>query len=160
MYFWNAIYLIPKINTGQIVYFSKGSLGTNYLDNIGEKNRNGGSWSWPEPFGVWSEGKLATLFIPRPRDAFNTLTFDIQPYINSDIPTQSIAISVNGSPPDYFNLNSSEIQKIQIHFKKPVISPYLRIEFQLPNAKSPFELGRSTDDRKLSIGLISLSFHE
>jgi len=117
-------------------------------------------WGNPEAWGVWSDGKSATLAIdPRqlPSGHDLTLQLDAQVYVSPNHPQQQIDVSLNGQPAGHYRVvypSTALITRIPIRQEQIASSRRLLIVFSLPDAISPKSLGSSGDPRQLGIGLI------
>ena len=118
-------------------------------------------WSNPEPWGVWTDGLQARMHLParlsdgsKPTD----LKLTVRGFLTTKHKQQRVHVSVNGE--DVFDtvltFASSGNTELSIPLPSNVSdrSGY-DIDFELPDAASPSELGMGGDTRKLGIGVIS-----
>lgn len=120
----------------------------------------GEGWSHIEPWGVWSDGRRAELrFLSRA--TFHSVDMEIKPFVYGRKTAQSIKITSDGSI-----LFDGIIDKRKvIHFPFPQTRNFdpdriFRVTFELPDARSPAELGPSPDVRELGIGVVSFKLRQ
>jgi len=139
------------------IKFSKNSEGTKFLLNIDSLNKIGYGWSFPESWGVWSEGHKAKLILPFPANALPQVlelrlksisTKQVEIFCNG-VPQKTIVLSPNKETLVDISLNSTEFEN----------SNYASIEIRSPDFSSPKKLGLGDDSRPIGVGLISATFH-
>jgi len=140
--------LPAKVNLNKAISFGKGGEGVECLGN---------GWSQPESWGVWSDGGLATIFIPKPAQAPKKLLVDLRAFISPANPLQDIAISVNDQLLREYKLDKAEGNVLAIELAASN-DDFYKIAFQLKTPARPFDLGFNKDKRLLGIGLISAKF--
>ncbi len=137
--------LPAKVTLNKAITFSKGGDGVELL---------GAGWSQPESWGVWSDGLLATLYIPKPSQAPKNLLLDLRALISEAIPAQKITIFLDEKFITEYRLDKGESNLLSI--KLPISRQnFYKVTFKLQNPARPFDLGLNKDKRLLSIGLIS-----
>lgn len=145
---------LPKLDAS--IAFGKGGSGAPYLLGIGQFERVGWGWAYPESWGVWSEGREGKLLIPYPKDTKPTSAiFIAKALIGSKHPFQRVEIWVNGQIQKTVTLNKFDANVIEIALPKETARNFCLIEFRFPDAVSAQELGMGDDLRKLAIGLES-----
>jgi len=146
---------IPDKNISQLIRFGKNQVGSSYLLGVGQADKVGWGWSYPESWGVWAEGSKARIVMPLP-EGFKPTMFvaEVQTYISSAHPIQEVSIFVNNSPQGVIRLNKST-EIIEVPLPNNLYKDYVLIEFRFRNTVSPKEIGLGDDIRRLSIGLIS-----
>lgn len=145
-------------NIGIPIGFSKSGAGVPYLMNIDGKETIGYGWSWPEDWGVWSEGKSAQLVIPLANLSPRRLTINCRALITPNHPIQTIDISINGGELKNYTLNKPDENLITIELPRHQSRNYIAIKFELnKNLTSPKILGIGDDNRLLGIGLTSIT---
>lgn len=113
-------------------------------------------WSGIESWGVWSDGRYAELrFIPL--HPIKKVILELHPFVSGALNAQLVEASFNGK------LVSREIIRNATLFEVPLdgsfdLNNFQEIRLEFPNAISPFQLGVSNDNRKLGIGLESVTF--
>ena len=140
--------LPAKVGLNKAISFSKGGEGVELL---------GGGWSHPESWGVWSDGRLATIFIPKPAQVPKKLLVDLRAFISSANPLQDIIISVNDQLLREYKLNKAEGNLLALELPTSN-DDFYKIAFQLKTPARPFDLGFNKDKRLLGIGLISAKY--
>lgn len=135
------------IQIGDVINFGLLEKGQRYL---------GAGWPIPEPWGTWSNGPSAKINIPLPDQQAQFLILHVRALVNGRHPSQNIDILVNGKTRTKVRLAQFENNKVQIPLKSSDWTEQpLHIELQFQNPVSPKSLGIGSDDRLMSIGLIS-----
>jgi len=140
--------LPAKVNLNKAISFGKGGEGVEWLGN---------GWSQPESWGVWSDGGLATIFIPKPAQVPKKLLVDLRVFISPANPLQDIAISVNDQLLREYKLDKAEGNLLAVELAASN-DDFYKIAFHLKTPARPFDLGFNKDKRLLGIGLISAKF--
>ena len=153
---------IPPTAINKILDFSSNGFAKHYLVGVGAWSKVGWGWSYPETFGVWSEGNQVKLVIPLPRDSkgalesINGITLEMRALISPNHPQQQVDIWVNGHYQKTSILQKNQGNIIDVSISSDQIDSgqdYLEIELKLPNKVKPVELGLGNDIRELGIGL-------
>ena len=121
----------------------------------------GNGWSWQEDWGTWSDGAVAAINIPWPKQTPRTLKIDLKAFVITDThPTQSVDVLVNGALYTHLELNEFDNNLLIIPISKEMlVKPFLNIEFKMQTPGQPSKLiGGNKDQRKLGIGLKSAYF--
>jgi len=140
------------------------------LININEKNNltfeeknNFYGFGWSHNFGkagVWSEGKISTLFFRIEKD-YGDLKLEIvcKPYNVKEKNISEFDVYVNNSLNKSIKLtNYNNDEKIEILIKqKNIINNVVKIDFMFKNLVSPYEMLESPDSRKLGILLKNIT---
>ena len=146
---------IQSIEVNKTILFGKAQNGSEFLVGVG------GSWAWPEAWGVWSNGSEAKLILPLPEKGNpKHLMLDLRAFVSAAHPRQNIEIMIQGMPPQAASLVQFDKNQIKLNLP-PLIKgeKYIEIVFILKNPASPKDVGGdSSDDRRLGIGLVSASF--
>lgn len=146
--------LLPPLSLGQQVSLHQSGKGLAYL---------GRGWSNPEPWGTWSEGKMATLLLPIPDgQPPGSIQLTLRPLVSPSHPAQHVTILVNGDIAARISLRHTHERKLNVAvpqsaLKKADERGYLKLKFKLPDAARPKALGLNGDTRQLAIGLSSLT---
>ena len=126
-----------------------------YLIGVGFWPQVGWGWSFPEAFGVWSEGYQTKLVIPLPVDPVAGIDLTMRALVTSSHPTQEIGIWVNGQFQKKVFLSHDDGNTVFIAIPKTMPEQdFVTIELRLPNKVKPKDLGIGDDMRELAIGLI------
>jgi hypothetical protein len=140
--------LPPPIRVGESLSFSA-EAGTAYLLS---------GWSCPESWGIWTEGSNAKLVLPLPKENVSLVLIEAMPLVNPDHPEQAVKVLVNGIESGKFRLTTKGQFDVQIpEASKRNAHGIFIIEFQLPDAVRPSDIGINDDSRKLALGLISIT---
>lgn len=150
--------LIKQVQVKQPLGFGKGQLGARFL--IG----TGGSWAWPEEWGVWSNGNQAKMILPVPNSnsaaAPKQLKLTLRAFVSPLHPKQDVEVFIDQMPPQFISLSNSDTNTWLINLPPDVDKKkYLELQFHFKNPASPKNVGGVPgDDRKLGMGLISAQF--
>ncbi|MDR3352876.1 MAG: hypothetical protein LBO00_07760 [Zoogloeaceae bacterium] len=141
---------LPPVTTGTRIAFA-GDSGNAYL-------RTG--WSDQEKWGRWSNGPHALLVFPLHDEKISSVTIEAQPLIAPNHPVQTVEILVNGIEAGKIAMT----EKMEFDIQVPEASQQntdglLRLEFHLPDAVRPSDIGGSKDTRTLALGLIAATLH-
>jgi hypothetical protein len=135
--------------------FGKGQLGNCFLIGVG------GSWAWPEEWGVWSNGDQAKMILPVPQgNPPKQLNLSVRAFVSPLHPKQHIEVFVDQMPPQSAILTSPDQNTWVINLPPDVAKrKYLELQFHFKNPASPKDVGGVPgDDRRLGLGLISAQF--
>jgi hypothetical protein len=135
--------------------FGKGQLGNRFLIGVG------GSWAWPEEWGVWSKGDQAKLILPVPKGAApKQLKLTVRAFVSALHTKQDVEVYIDGMPPQTISLRDPNVNTWVINLPGNIDKKkYLELQFRFKNPASPKDMGGvPDDDRKLGIGLISAQF--
>lgn len=117
----------------------------------------GAGWSQPEAWGVWSDGNLATLYIPKPAQTPKKLLLDLRAFVSQVIPTQYVSIFLDDQFVAEYKLDKGEGNLISINL--PVsANNFYKLAFELKTPARPVDLGFNKDKRLLGVGLVSAKF--
>jgi hypothetical protein len=135
--------------------FGKGQLGNRFLIGVG------GSWAWPEEWGVWSNGDQAKLILPVPKGvAPKQLKLVVRAFVSPLHTKQDVEVFIDGMPPQTISLIDPNANNWVIDLPGNMAEKkYLELQFRFKNPASPKDVGGVPgDDRKLGMGLISAQF--
>ena len=151
----NKSFQIPTLNTP--IDFSKNGHGADYLLDLDARQIKGYGWSWPEIFGVWSEGSPVRLVIPLPNPKPTQLTINCRALITQNHLSQKIQLFINDKLMGNFILQNAENNVLTVPIEKNELQNYVVLKFVFPEKiLSPKDLGISPDDRLLGVGLVSI----
>ena len=148
----------PQIKINEVIGFGKNQIGTAFLIGIDQRQIKGWGWAYPEKWGVWSEGSKAKVVLPIPKGSPKTLSMDFRAFITAAHPKQTLEVLVNNTPYQTVIFDQDQGNHITINLPKNDARDYIAIEFRLPDAKSPKELGIGDDIRPLGVGLTQAQF--
>ena len=122
----------------------------------------GFGWSSPEEWGTWSDGDEAFLnfyYRQKPqRDVRLRLTFNV--FMAKSHDRQDLKISANGVEVAEWHIDAAvDRMPVTKELTIPVSllqTPHLELKLSIGNPMSPAQLGLSSDDRRLGIGLIKM----
>ena len=117
-------------------------------------------WSIPEEWGVWSNGPFACLRLPVPQDGYAwRLALDASCLVDGLARGESRVIVLRTGEHRLAQWSCTidcACISGELSLPGPEISSGLLIEFDLPNAVSPLELGLNGDSRRLALALKGL----
>jgi hypothetical protein len=123
----------------------------------------GGTWSSREWWGVWSTGHHATVTFDA-SSLPDRFTVAVQANFFPPGPSPMQTVRVSDENGNLLTIISNEqpngefTVKVQKSLSQP--GPWYSLIFDIDNPTSPYELGMSQDQRKLGLGLVSLTFQE
>ena len=139
---------VPGWRWGHPVHFRKGDPWSHLLVS---------GWSFPEVDFTWSEGLQATIEIeaPPPRREM-LLRLSLVPFCPPGVPEQIIKIADEHRLIGLVSVAEPGETAVLV---PPAQAPggTLRLVLRFPNAISPYQAGLSADQRKLAIGLGTLT---
>jgi hypothetical protein len=121
-------------------------------------------WANSEDWGTWTDGNRAVLRL-KPRSAATSdliLTVRARGFVAPQHPQQEIEVLVNGTAVGRWSFSSFEIVDRELRLPANLLagSDVLEITLVAPSARSPAELGLSTDTRRLGIGVASATLRQ
>jgi hypothetical protein len=139
---------LPKLTSGDILFFSKHQKGVSYLTS---------GWQDPEDWGAWSNGKESHLKLPLSNVRPSEVRLSIRALVNSKLPNQHVEIWSKGKLLKRANIDQALGNKLLIAIPKDGAN--LDLIFKIPNTAKPIDLGINRDVRKIGIGLESIEFN-
>lgn len=143
---------LGPVAPGQRIAFRQGAGNDGYLQ---------GGFSVLEPWGCWTDGEYATIFLPfqsppSPGASWQ-LRLTLQPFVHPpQRPLTAFSISVNGHKLLEVEASSSEAKTHEIGLDSIDIrgARFLSVGIHVAKPVSPLELGLSRDHRALGVGLV------
>lgn len=136
-------------------------LYTLYEFNSLGQNVNGFGWSFPEDWGTWGIAKTSTIFFANPETAQIPREIDIKIRIMKTPRDEkrTLNLALNN-----INLISREISNqeefvtLQVPVPQGIVltEKFLKLDISTSRIISPSEFGKSEDQRKLGIGIVSI----
>lgn len=117
-------------------------------------------WSTAEDFGTWATDFSASLRCPMPKGeplTHRTVEVTATGFLNK-IASQRVIISTPGQLPVNYLFDATHPTHLMSLKLPQTATQEIQIDFNLPDARSPRELGLSDDPRKLSVYIKSLEF--
>ena len=152
--------LTKQIVMNQSIGFAKGQLGTRFLIGMG------GSWAWPESWGVWSNGDQAKIILPVPQSARagaspKQIELNVRAFVSPLHPKQDVEVFIDQMPPQSIALSDPNSNTWTINLPPNMAEKkYLELQFRFKNPASPKDVGGVPgDDRRLGMGLISATYY-
>ena len=147
--------IVKQSQPNQLIQFGKGHLGTSLIVGVG------GDWSWPESWGVWSNGDQAKMILPIPESGkAKQLKLNVRAFISKLHPKQEVEVLIDKMPPQSITLTNAESNTWVINLPPTAeATKYVELQFRFKNPASPKDVGGVPgDDRRLGMGLISATF--
>ena len=147
--------LTKQIVLNKPLGFGKGQLGNRFLVGVG------GSWAWPEEWGIWSNGDQAKMILPLPQGKPpKQLKLTMRAFVSALHPKQDVEVFIDQMAPQSISLSNPDLNTWFIHLPPNIAEKkYLDLQFHFKSPASPKDVGGVPgDDRKLGIGLISAEF--
>ncbi len=143
----------PRIALGKRLFTGRSGGGVPLLKH---------GWSQPEAWGTWTEGPTATIEIPLGTPTPQLIQFEANVLLSPTHVKQDVDVLVNGIRSAQIRLTAESQGRFEIQVPPAALATSdgdhpLRLEFHLPDAMSPKDIGRGEDSRRLAIGLISLT---
>lgn len=108
----------------------------------------------------WTKAKKANIHISLPDYTPGRLKLkaDFIPYVRgTKVPQQRIGVSVNGTKITDWVATSAEVTTKEVVIPERLTGETLHIEFSLPDAVSPADLGLGADRKSLGIAMLQMS---
>jgi peptidoglycan/LPS O-acetylase OafA/YrhL len=148
-----ALQTLPPLQPSQRLTFGADTAGVRYLLT---------GWSYPENWGVWSDGTLAELILPLDSHQVTSVQLEAHPLLGGTLEAQHIGIWLNNIKAGTARLNADSDRQFVVDIPASVRrsladNPVLKLRLELPNATRPADLGINGDARQLGIGLTALT---
>jgi Family of unknown function (DUF6311) len=147
--------IVKQGKPNELIQFGKGNLGTSLIVGVW------GDWSWPEGWGVWSNGDQAKMILPIPEGGkAKQLKLNVRAFVTNLHPKQEVEVLIDKMPPQSTILTNSETNTWIINLPPYTeASKYIELQFRFKSPASPKDVGGVPgDDRRLGIGLITAAF--
>lgn len=144
---------VSPISLGERIDFSQAGKGRSFLLR---------GWSAPETWGTWSDGEGAGIFFPTSTGEAKSLLIEANALVSASHPTQKLEIRVNGGEPTPISLKNSggnliRLPLTEIASRRLAERGYVLLELKFINPARPKDIGINDDNRRLAIGLISVT---
>lgn len=142
--------LFDPISPGAKLGFDSTGEGVSYLLT---------GWSSPESWGTWSASRSATIFLNISPSQVHSVFIDFNALISPSHPIQRVDIIVNGVQSFSGSIRDSSGA---LEFKLPEAAKSdsfkgIKVEFRLPDAAMPRDIGLGDDGRTLAFGLRAIT---
>lgn len=121
-------------------------------------------WSDPESWGTWNDGVKASIVVPITEDIQKAkqIILDLTPYIAGDLDHQVVVVYRNHELVGVRKLKAGGDNTIAVSVTKNIkeqsrTGSFIRIDLEVPGAKSPRSSGLSKDARTLGVAIKSIS---
>ena len=140
------------VNQGRVIRFTESDLGRLLLVR-------GGGWNTPEIWGTWSKNNHSKIIFKLGQNRPNKMTLTLRAMVNARYPEQRLRIGIDRHAPTEFVLTKDSLNTINLDIPRELKnSGFFTLNFYFDNPIQPKDIGAGTDDRYLSIGLMSVSF--
>ena len=115
-------------------------------------------WSYPENWGIWTEGKHAKLALQLPKDLPKRLQLVVRAHAIRDKLAQSVGIRVNDEKVGRWQFDNQEkvVRCLTISTEIAVRREPMYLSFHINRPLAPSSIGDFADDRLLGMGLMEL----
>lgn len=116
-----------------------------------------GGWSQPEPWGTWTDGDRAVLRLPLaqvPRGAVD-IALEANAFLGPGHPELRVSMSCGQTVVAEWVIAASDVATYSASIPERLTADQgvLTLSLNIENPKSPRELGESSDDRRLGLGV-------
>ena len=144
---------MEPVSPGEKLDFGSSGKGVHYLQ---------AGWSDPEDWGTWSASRSATILLPASPAQVDSVIMDFSAAVSPSHPAQRVEIVVNGFQAFSGSINE---QSGTLEFKMPEAAKSdsfkgIKMEFRLPDAAVPKDIGLGDDPRTLALGLRTITLTE
>jgi len=117
-------------------------------------------FSSPEAHGRWTDGKIAKFHCLNKGIPLKALKLQIRPFVFGALRSQRLSVAVNDHVLGKFDLSvpHGPENPLVINIPPNLASGKVLVEFEIPDATSPREVGLSEDGRKLGFSFQSIIF--
>ena len=118
-------------------------------------------FSFREEHGRWTNGRTARFMCLTSDNRYNSVELEMAPFIFGLLKSQRLKVSVNGIQiyEDSISIERDSNNPIIIDLTNIPVSDEYAIEFDMPDATSPKEVGLNQDDRELGFSIRRITFH-
>jgi len=119
-------------------------------------------WSRPEGWGMWSDGKQASLGIRLPEQLPDQLLFTVRLVAIGGDGQQAIDLVINGQKTAHWTLHNGDEQVRSSVVSRSIaaVRQPMQVSFVIDRPVAPSSLGSSSDNRLLGVGLLELRIEE
>ena len=122
-----------------------------------------GGWSQPEPWGMWSDGKQASLGIRLPEQLPDQLLLTVRLVTIGVDGQQAIDLVINGQKTAHWIFHHNDKQEVRSSVVSRSIAAVrqpMQVSFVIDHPVAPSSLRSSFDNRLLGVGLLELRIEE
>ncbi len=115
-------------------------------------------WSVPEPWGIWTEGPVAELLLPVPKETpLQALKLELIAYSGRPSQMQGLSVFLSGRLAWQGDLVAGQPTTIRVPIDSTdVTSGYAQATLRIADPQSPSSAGVNNDTRRLGVGLIAI----
>lgn len=144
---------------GQTITFAKNQMGVAFLNDIDGAKTIGYGWAYPEQWGVWSEGKKASMTLLMPQSDADKAPATLELAMRAFGSSQTIQILLNDRAMKNLTLPGNVISHVELPLSAAdQQARFIRVEFRIDQPRSPQSLGLADDIRQLGVGMMSARF--
>jgi hypothetical protein len=145
-----------SVQPGECVVFGEGTDGERLL---------AGGWSWPDASGVWTDGDRARLDLELKADPLSdaVVVLDVVPFLTPEHAELTVDVRSLDTQIAHHVFRHDDVEgRLVLRLPPSVRDDRGRVvvDFHLDEPASPFDLGMSSDERRLGLHLNSLTFGE
>ena len=118
-------------------------------------------FSHREDHGRWTNGRTARFVCLTGGNRYNSVEIEMTPFIFESLKSQRLEISVNGIQiyRDSISIAGNSSNPIIIDLTNIPVSDEYTIEFNMPDATSPKDVGHNDDGREIAFSMRRITFH-
>jgi hypothetical protein len=110
-------------------------------------------WSPREPSIRWTDRTAGAVIFALDRVQDSTLKMKLGPFLAPNLKAQQLFVKLNDQPVARFELTDPEARLYSVRLPTNLLRPQNILEFDLPDASSPYERGLSNDRRLLGVNV-------
>ena len=118
-------------------------------------------FSHREDHGRWTNSRTARFMCLTGGNRYNSVELEMAPFVFGQLKSQRLKVSVNGiqTYQDAISIERNSNNPIIIDLTNIPVSDEYVIEFDIPDATSPKEVGLNLDERELAFAIRRITFH-
>ena len=116
-------------------------------------------WSYPEPWGTWTDGAEAELHLKLESPAQGDLLLEIegQCFLTETCPSQRVSVHLGEAPLGEWIFDRQHNHGLRsLPIPSHLIGKKLQLQFRLPDAHAPISFNQGSDSRCLGLALVFL----
>jgi hypothetical protein len=136
--------------------FDTFSTKLNVHEFVGKGGEFHSGWSHIEPWGIWSDGEIADIYLKVGEGTKFNFFLDAHAFVSKENQYLDGELRCGASDPVRIAFKQGESKTIQLNCEKFTNQKYLVITTMVRSPTSPFAQGQSDDHRLLGIGLTGI----
>ena len=138
---------LAGFSVGDVISFAKGDSGTQLL---------GSGWSYPEDWGVWSDGDFSSLTVPLQIPKPTQISLVLKAFTPAPTLKQKFEYCTSEHQCKSIELGDSRKHTIAINISDAQINNSFSLLLKIKLPYRPKEYFENDDDRKIGVGLIEI----